>query len=200
MGFDEMIGYAALPSTQNQNTLHNITPWEAQIADAVGHFIEYWGFKRNHGRVWALLYLRGLPLTSNQIQKTLGLSKGAISMITRELEQWGVLHRVRSPDSNPWKFVAETDLMAMVSRVLQQREANIILRIKTDLKTAEATARATGNLQSDELDRISRLTKLASLAESALQLFVRTAHVDVQRAMTILNRPFKSLRKGKGKI
>ena len=28
-----------------------------KIADAVGALIEHWGFKRNMGRVWAVLYL-----------------------------------------------------------------------------------------------------------------------------------------------
>ena len=33
--------------------------WEALTTDAVGNVIEFWGFKHNQGRVWALLYLRG---------------------------------------------------------------------------------------------------------------------------------------------
>ena len=38
--------------------------WEAMAIDAVGRVIEFWGFKRNQGRVWALLYLRSVPMSA----------------------------------------------------------------------------------------------------------------------------------------
>ena len=59
--------------------------------DAVGNVIEFWGFKRNQGRVWALLYLRGEPLTAGEIERELELSKGGVSMLLRDLERWGVI-------------------------------------------------------------------------------------------------------------
>ena len=37
-----------------------------RIGDAVGDFIEYWGFKRIHGRVWTLLALRSSPMTQSR--------------------------------------------------------------------------------------------------------------------------------------
>src|ERR1700726_1085527 len=86
-----------------------LEPWEALVVDAVGSVIEFWGFKSNHGRIWALLYLRGTPLSALQLQTELGLSKGAVSMVTRELEQWGVVNRVRVPGAHSWLFDAETN-------------------------------------------------------------------------------------------
>jgi len=32
-------------------------PWETTVLEAVGRMIEFWGFKRNHGRIWSLLFL-----------------------------------------------------------------------------------------------------------------------------------------------
>src|SRR4051812_41709734 len=46
-----------------------------QVCDAVGAFIEYWGFKAIHGRIWALLALRNGPLAQAEIAKTLGVSR-----------------------------------------------------------------------------------------------------------------------------
>ena len=31
-----------------------LAPWEALVVDAVGNVIDFWKFKRNQGRVWAL--------------------------------------------------------------------------------------------------------------------------------------------------
>ena len=44
--------------------------WEAIAVDAVGNCIEFWGFKRNQGRVWALLYLRGTPMSAGHPTST----------------------------------------------------------------------------------------------------------------------------------
>ena len=82
-------GYA----TPVGETISDSTDWRSLVADAVGNFIEFWGFKRNHGRVWALLYLEGRAMTASEIQDALDLSKGAVSMITREIERWGVSRR-----------------------------------------------------------------------------------------------------------
>ncbi len=45
--------------------------WEALAVDAVGGVIEFWGFKRNQGRLWALLYLRDVALSATELQTEL---------------------------------------------------------------------------------------------------------------------------------
>ena len=37
----------------------------------VGRLIEFWGFKRNMGRVWAVLYLSPEPLTAQDLRDLL---------------------------------------------------------------------------------------------------------------------------------
>ncbi len=163
-----------------------LAPWEARVVDAVGTVIEFWGFKQNQGRVWALLYLRGDALDAATIQGRLGLSKGAVSMLTRELEQWGVVRRVRPPGESTWRFVAETGLTEMVGRVIRQREAGMVQRIRVDLESARAEAEAAGDVSPEIIARIERMLTLARLVENALELFVRTATFDVRRAFRVL--------------
>lgn len=168
---------------------------ECQAADAVGNFIEFWGFKRNHGRIWALLYLRAQALTAAELQEELGLSKGGVSMMTRELERWGVIHRRRQPGAGGWRFEAETDFMAMVGRVMREREALVVSRIKADLSAAREQARAAG-AEPGLVDRMGRLVSLATLGEGAIKLFLRTAQVNVASAVEILKLPLR-IRAGK---
>lgn len=160
--------------------------WEAMATDAVGHVIEFWGFKRNQGRVWALLYLRSVPMSAQELMDELALSKGAVSMLTRELEQWGVIRRVRETGQGVWRFVAGTDLMQMVGRVIREREAGMIARIREDLQNAEDLARASKEVKSEELERIKRMRTLAQMVEKALHLFLSTARLDINTAFDAL--------------
>jgi len=152
--------------------------WETLAIDAVGNVIEFWGFKHNQGRVWALLYLRGTSMSAPQLEDELGLSKGAVSMLVRDLERWGVVLRIRQPGTGAWHYRAETDLVRMVSRVIQEREGAFITRIRADLEEARRLA-AAGGAGRDRLQRIERMATLASGAERALKVFLRTARLDL---------------------
>lgn len=151
--------------------------WEKRLADAVGTAIEFWGFKQNHGRVWSVLYLGKKPMTAAEIQKRLGLSKGAVSMVTRELERWGVVHRVKGGSSDSWRFQAEEDLWKMMSRVFEEREGQFIARIARDLEQAEEEAKR-ARVDKETLERIARLRTLAKLGQQAMEAFLRTARLD----------------------
>lgn len=153
--------------------------WEAIAVDAVGNVIEFWGFKRNQGRVWALLYLRDQALSAGQIEKELDLSKGAVSMLLRDLERWSVIVRVRNTGEAAWHYSAETDLMKMVSRVLEEREAAFLARIKEDFAEAQRLAHAAGNVARGRLERLDRMAGLAEQTERAVRMFLRTARLDV---------------------
>lgn len=160
------------------HTEDQLAGWERLVADAVGSVIAFWGFKHNQGRLWSLLYLRDTPLSAGQLQDTLGLSKGAVSMLTRELEQWGVIRRTRVVGQGAWHFEAETDLMRMVSRVMAQREHGLVRRVLDDLLDAERDAKRAGNVPPATLERLTRLRRLAQNMDRALDVFMRTARLD----------------------
>lgn len=173
-----MKGYL-VPARSSEPTPGGTLPrWQKHVADAMGTAIEFWGFKSNHGRVWALLYLEGVPLSAAEIQKRLGMSKGAVSMITRELEQWRVVHRVRAEASSSWHFEAETNLFEMIRHVVEEREARLISRIEKDLTEAELEARA-ADVDPEVVERIRRLRLLTRRTSQAVEAFLKTARLDV---------------------
>jgi DNA-binding transcriptional regulator GbsR (MarR family) len=159
--------------------------WEALAIDAVGNVIEFWGFKHNQGRVWAVLYLRGTSMTANQLEEELGLSKGAVSMLVRDLERWGVVVRIRQPGTGAWHFRAETDLVQMVRRVVQERETAFITRIRANLEEAKRLAAASG-VGRERMARLEKMAALAVGAERALRIFLRTARVDLSSLLLAL--------------
>jgi DNA-binding transcriptional regulator GbsR (MarR family) len=156
-----------------------LAPWEDIAVEAVGNVIEFWGFKRNQGRVWALLYLRDQPMSAAVLEKTLRLSKGGVSMLLHDLERWGVLYRVRAAGSASWHYRAETELLKMVLRVIEEREGEFISRVRTDLAEALKLAQQTGKVSRERMDRLKRMTALAEQTEKTLRAFIKTARLDV---------------------
>jgi DNA-binding transcriptional regulator GbsR (MarR family) len=179
-----MKGYV-VPVETRLDDASPLADWESLVVEACGNVIEFWGFKRNQGRLWALLYLRDRALTSAEVMEQLGLSKGAVSMLTRELEGWGVLRRVRGAGESVWRFEAETDLMKMIGRVIAQRETALIGRVRADLDEAYRLAKR-GDAPPAVRERIERMRTLATLVENAVKLFTQTARLDVTKAVSVL--------------
>lgn len=178
--------YADRPGRIARDELPGLEDWEQRAVNAVGHVIEFWGFKRNYGRIWAILYLRDAPMASSDLQRDLDLSKGSVSMLTRDLEDYGVVSRTRVPESRAWHFEATTDFMEMVRQVIERREMAMVRQVHDALKDARYLAD-----QSDADDaavtRIERMAQLAKTVENALEFFLENARMDVTDADDILS-------------
>jgi DNA-binding transcriptional regulator GbsR (MarR family) len=192
-----MKGYQREPRNDDDAGPGTLAPWEALVVDAVGNVIDFWKFKRNQGRVWALLYLRGKAMSATEIQEALGLSKGGVSMLVRELEQWNVVVRVRAPRDDVWRYAAETDLMKMVGHVVSEREHQLVKSVRDDLEAALEDAKDAG-VDAAVLARLRRMKTLADLVDRALKAFVQTARFDVGNAFEVLSDPDKGDKGDKG--
>ena len=150
------------------------------VADAVGEVIEYWGFKRILGRLWAILYLEDQPLTAAELQQRLGVSAGTLSMGLAELGRWGVVHRMFRPGERAEYFRPETDLWAMVSRVLGERERRLVISVQRQLEdAAERIAQEpAGPDRASRAERVQKLSVLADVAGGLLDAFLATRRVD----------------------
>ena len=105
-------------------------PTELAVSDTVGRLMEFWGFKRNMGRIWAVLYLSPDPLSAEDLRNLLQLSSGAVSMTLSELSRWGVVRKVWVQGERKDFFTAEVQLWRMISRVFNDRErAEIVAAI-----------------------------------------------------------------------
>jgi hypothetical protein len=96
-----------------------------------------------------------------------------------------VVRRVRTPADPSWRYEAEIDLMKMVRKVIEEREASLVTRVRRDLERAETIARDAGAPKEARV-RIERMRRLSSLVEKALLAFLKTARLDVLGAFQIL--------------
>lgn len=146
-----------------------------KVADAIGGLMEAWGFKRNMGRVWALLYLEDTPMSAPDLGERLSLSSGAMSMLLAELVQWGVIKKAWVPGERRDHYQAETSIWKMVSRVLRERELNWIRAAAEQFVAADATlATAAASAAGPDATRVqglaSRVNGLSQLTQVGAHL------------------------------
>jgi DNA-binding transcriptional regulator GbsR (MarR family) len=152
-----------------------------RIADAIGALMESWGFKRNMGRMWALLYLEHAPLSAADIGLRLELSSGAVSMLLAELQQWSAVKKTWVPGERRDYYEAETNIWKPVSRVFRERE---LRWIQTALEEFEAARAELGTPAAGDphakmvATRIDGLTELARVGASLLESVLAGESID----------------------
>jgi HTH-type transcriptional regulator, glycine betaine synthesis regulator len=175
----------------------SLWPSELVVSDVVGRLIEFWGFKRNMGRVWSVLYLSPQPLSAEDLRELLQLSSGAVSMTLSELSRWGVVRKVWIQGERKDFFAAEVQLWKMISRVFNEREKIEILaaieafeEILPDLermrKDPDPEVRARAELQHE---RITHLLDLSKLGQRLLDALLSTAKLDAEPLVKFLLGP-----------
>jgi DNA-binding transcriptional regulator GbsR (MarR family) len=179
-----------------------LQPHEAVVSDVVGRLIEFWGFKRNMGRVWAVLYLSPDALSADEIRQRLSLSSGAVSMTLNELARWGVVRKVWVQGERKDFFAAEVHLWKMISRVFNEREKTEIdaaieafeqaLSSLEEMRRA-AAAKEAGKARTEALariemqrERIAALLELAKLGKKLVEALLSTAKLDAEPLVRFL--------------
>ena len=160
-----------------------------KVADAIGALMEAWGFKRNMGRVWALLYLERVPMSAADLGERLSLSTGAMSMLLAELVQWSVIRKAWVPGERREYYEAETSIWKMVSRVLRERELRWIQDAAEQFAVADralADAAADGDDRVKGVaERVAGLSELAHVGSHLIESILQGESVDVLPIKTV---------------
>jgi HTH-type transcriptional regulator, glycine betaine synthesis regulator len=165
-----------------------------RVADAVGALMEAWGFKRNMGRLWALLYLEQRPLSAPEIGDRLALSSGAVSMLLAELQQWSIVKKTWIPGERREHFEAETSIWKMVSRVFRERELRWVEEALAAFESAQAELKRDAAPHADDeaasarvhLEaRVAALTQLAQVGAHLLRAILDGAAIDALPLKTV---------------
>jgi HTH-type transcriptional regulator, glycine betaine synthesis regulator len=168
----------------HSHALHKI---DLAAADAVGALMELWGFRRQLGRVWAVLFLSDRPLAAPDLCERLQISTGLLSMSLAELRRWGVVRAIEVPGDRKEHFEAETNVWRLVTRVLRERETVAVKeallvfeRALQDLRAALADVDpAVKALARFKAKRLELLSALCRAALAVLKVLVDSARADV---------------------
>ncbi len=159
---------------------------ERLTADALGRLMEFWGFKRHMGRIWAVLYLSPHPLSTSELANVLQLSASAVSLSLGELQRWGAVRKRWQPGERKDFYEAEASVWKLLRRVFERRELTWVREATETFERAEHSleaARTTASAQERrDLDfmkrRVARLRTLSKVGERLLRTLVAGRPVD----------------------
>lgn len=148
-------------------------PEITDLAEEVGNFTQYWGFKHIHGRIWLHLFVSAEPLDAGTLIRRTGVSKALMSLSLKELlaERW--IRPVGKSVARTQLFEVNEDLAMVLAGILRSRERKLLDRIARAFegvgKVSEEN-RAQWRLSTDRIDRLSELLQFGrSTLESLLQ-------------------------------
>jgi len=160
---------------------------ELTVADAVGELMELWGFRRQLGRIWAVLFLSERPLAAPDLCDRLRISTGLLSMSLSELRRWGVVRSAPVPGDRKEHFEAETNIWSLVRRVLAERERHAIVAALATVEAAlddvrgalydvDPSVKAAARFR---LQRLEQLAQLCRVGQNLLRVLLDSARVDI---------------------
>ena len=132
------------------------------LADLVGEFIEYWGFKRIHGRIWLHLYLNESPLDASALMEKLSVSKALISISIKSLLEYEVIQEEGLSSDGTRLYSANPNLQDVITHVLRQREKVMMGKIQaafTQLKGMPKEEMKSGKIEVSRIKDLDRFIK-----------------------------------------
>ncbi len=116
--FETIVNY------QREGTPEERTVWDVQEQFILewGRMSSSWGINRTMAQIHALLFITGKPYTVDEIMDRLHISRGNASMNLRDLMEWGIIRRTRSPGDRKDIYITESEPWQMVARVIRERK------------------------------------------------------------------------------
>lgn len=142
------------------------------MAELVGDFIRYWGFRKIHGEIWTIVYLSRESLSGADLVEILDVSKALVSPALKELEAEGLIFQTDSENSKTKRYVAEDDVLRVIKKVLDRREKPMIekilgaqVRLEKDVLGLRP---GLGPIVNEE--RFRKLRRMTEVAQMSLQM------------------------------
>lgn len=166
-----------------------------RVAEMVGSLIEFWGFKRNMGRLWCVLFLHDRPMSAEELRNVLSVSTGTISTTLGELQRWQVVRKADVPQERREYYEAETNIWTMVSRVFRERELEEIehsiklFRETRETFKAQIEAESTDAKELEFADgRVKELLELSKIGQALLSGILAGDSIDAS-PLALFNLP-----------
>ncbi len=158
--------------------MRKLPPELEDLAEQIGQFIEYWGFKKIHGRIWTHLYLSKDPLDATELRERLKVSKALISMSLADLLEYEVIQELGKGPRGTLVYRANPDVTQVILGVIRKRERKMISQIQAahrlvaDLKPEDQRAVLL------DADRIQSLGTMIQGAQGALEALMAVGPID----------------------
>lgn len=144
------------------------------MAERVGEFIEYWGFKHVEGKIWGIMFLSREPRDMTYLVEQLGLSKALVSMSVARLLQYNVIRPVHPDRQRYQAYEANPKVVEVIFGVLRSRERVMLSRIQSAAKKLSVLSDNTlagAGYSTKRVAFLSRMVRVATIVlDSTLAL------------------------------
>lgn len=158
-----------------------------KVANAVGNFIEFWGFKKVHGRLWTYIYLSETPLSSRELKELLGISKASLSTTINDLKDYRVILESGQAKYGSEMFIANPNILEAIRTVLKTREQHLILEVNSALLEISKLSKSEMTEIGVSKKRVTNLIKLVKYAQKAVNGLIKLETVFFKSWTTFKN-------------
>ncbi len=153
-----------------------VQPELDDVVSQIGEFIEYWGFKNVHGRIWAHVFLSNEPLDAGDLIERLQISKALVSMSISDLMEYDVIQVAGKSARGTVTYIANPHVTSVVTGVLRMRERRLLSRISAATKLLK-DHKAKGEIELSD-DRVHTLHDMVRTAEMCMDTILSLGDVD----------------------
>lgn len=143
-----------------------------RLEEAAGGFMQYWGFKKIHGRIWAHLFTADQPLDSQELIQRLKVSKGLMSLAVRDLLRHEVILESHTGKHGTVYYDANPDLMSVITKVLRARETAMLRAAGSAVDGMIKMSSADLEKNALSQEKIHIVSNLISSAQGLLRVFL----------------------------
>lgn len=145
----------------------------SSIADLVGDFIRYWGFRKIHGEIWTIVYLSQNPVSGADLVEILDVSKALVSPALKELEDEGLIFLTESENSKTKRYRAVDDVFQVIRSVLNRREKPLLERIidaqeRLGIEISNPGSACAKTINPERYQNLKRMTEVAQMSLSMI--------------------------------
>lgn len=151
---------------------NKIIPELKELEELVGTFMQYWGFKKIHGRIWTHLYTSSEPLDSQTLITRLKVSKGLMSLAVRDLLEYEVIVPVSTGKHGVTFYQANPDVMSVITNVLRKREAVMLSSVSSCIERISSNSKTELTNAQLDLNKIENIKKMTESAQGLLNMFI----------------------------
>ncbi len=148
------------------------------LAENVGQFIEYWGFKKIHGRIWTFLYVSKEPMDATELRMRLKVSKALISMSLSDLLEYEVIEDLGKGPRGTTVFRANPNVSQVIIGVLRKRERKMIGQVVTAQRLMQSIPATEQEDVGIDSKRVESLGEMIETARAGLEFLIQAGPID----------------------
>ncbi|MDD5454219.1 MAG: hypothetical protein PHW62_01805 [Candidatus Ratteibacteria bacterium] len=132
-----------------------------EFVEMIGHLGTGIGLSKAACQLYALLFIKGEPLSLDEMTKELKMSKGNVSINIRTLENWGAVRKIWEKGSRKDFYQCEENVSKVIVKRLREGLDKRLNLLKEFIERAKADS---------DLKQIGKLANLVLQAETILGL------------------------------